>query len=227
MAPRRRKRRKRRVRRTRHVSNKPVSDKKMVRLKYTEQISLDPGAAAVAHFLFRANSMFDPNSTGGGHQPVGFDQWAIFYNFYSCISSKIKVTFFSTDPSEALTNGIVGIYVNDDNISTTTIQGMVEFQNTKYAHIGPGDGGSGIVTVRNSYNAAKTFGRPKSVYTASSDGTGGMGDSGPEGFNPKDTAVYDIFVGPARLVDDLNRVDMLVEIWYTCLLFDRRTLPGS
>jgi len=41
--------------------------------------------------VFRANSLYDPNYTGGGHQPNGFDQLIAAYNHFTVISSKIRV----------------------------------------------------------------------------------------------------------------------------------------
>ena len=39
------------------------------------------------------NSLFDPNRTGTGHQPYGFDQLSTFYNRYYVTGSKMTVTF--------------------------------------------------------------------------------------------------------------------------------------
>lgn len=43
-----------------------VPDKKLVKLRYVQQISLDAGASATAHNLFDAMSLFDPDTTGVG-----------------------------------------------------------------------------------------------------------------------------------------------------------------
>ncbi len=59
-------RRKRKANPYRVVSNNPVPAQKLVRLKYVEQVSIDPVIGTMAHFLFRANSLFDPNQTGTG-----------------------------------------------------------------------------------------------------------------------------------------------------------------
>ncbi len=41
--------------------------------------------------VFSINSLFDPSVTGGGHQPLGFDQWANFYDEYEVLSSSLTV----------------------------------------------------------------------------------------------------------------------------------------
>ncbi len=40
---------------------------------------------------FRGNSCFDPDLTGTGLQPTGFDQWAAFFNEYTVVSSYIEI----------------------------------------------------------------------------------------------------------------------------------------
>jgi len=70
--------------------------------------------------VFRANSCFDPDFTGGGAQPRGFDQWMTIYSKYVVMKSKITVHFTcragdgnnkyiagvgtDTEPKGALTN---------------------------------------------------------------------------------------------------------------------------
>lgn len=40
---------------------------------------------------YRANSVHDPYYATGGHQPMGFDQWAEFYSYYTVTSCKCTV----------------------------------------------------------------------------------------------------------------------------------------
>lgn len=54
----------------------------MVKMPYYEEFSVAVGAAAYADYTFSLTSIFDPNTTGTGHQPRGHDQWASFYNYY-------------------------------------------------------------------------------------------------------------------------------------------------
>jgi len=39
------------------------------------------------------NSLFDPDRTGVGHQPYGYDQMAALYNRYRVLRTKFKITF--------------------------------------------------------------------------------------------------------------------------------------
>lgn len=74
---------------------------KFATLKYCEEISINAGIAAVATYVFRANSLFDPNFTGVGHQPMGFDEWMARYARYAVISSTLTMRYVTETTSNA------------------------------------------------------------------------------------------------------------------------------
>lgn len=68
--------------------------RKLVELRYRDYVamgSIVTGAATV--YVFRLNSIFDPDRTGTGHQPYGHDTLALMYNRYRVNAVKYKVTF--------------------------------------------------------------------------------------------------------------------------------------
>lgn len=73
-----------------------LKPKKMVKLRYVDTVSINPGAAAVAPHFFSANGIFDPDETGTGHQPLLHDTYALLYRNYRVVSSKIKVSSISS-----------------------------------------------------------------------------------------------------------------------------------
>lgn len=77
------------------MTNKgPVPQSKIVNLRYFDQISLTPGGAGtIKEHVFRMASIFDPDRTGVGHQPLGHDQWANFYEHYEVVESVMTVWF--------------------------------------------------------------------------------------------------------------------------------------
>jgi hypothetical protein len=46
-------------------------------------------------YAFRGNGPFDPNATGTGSQPVGYDELSTFYNKYFVIGARIIITFIN------------------------------------------------------------------------------------------------------------------------------------
>lgn len=82
-------------------------------LHYTDNFSILNTAGGLSEYSFRANSLYDPNYSGTGHQPFGFDQIAAFYNHYDVLSSTIKITMLC--PNGGYTASVVtGVYLSDD-----------------------------------------------------------------------------------------------------------------
>lgn len=68
-----------------------VPAKKRTVLKYSDIYQLTDTIVGFQSFVFRANSVFDPEQPLGGHQPLGFDQYATFYNNYRVYAATIYV----------------------------------------------------------------------------------------------------------------------------------------
>jgi len=65
-------------------------------------LNLSSGALNYALQVFRGNSIFDPDLTGVGHQPLGHDQWANFYEYYRVLGSSIVVDFATQDTADSV-----------------------------------------------------------------------------------------------------------------------------
>ncbi len=76
-----------------------VPDKRHVTMRYFFQKTLDISTVPDQH-TFRANGLFDPDETGIGTQPRGFDQYAVFYNNYAVTSARIVAHGYSVGSSE-------------------------------------------------------------------------------------------------------------------------------
>lgn len=76
----------------------PMPVRKLVQFRYCDDIILSTGAAGVmcTDYQYRLNSLFDPNLTAAGHQPLGFDQMcpALYgrYKVYRCDFSLVATT---------------------------------------------------------------------------------------------------------------------------------------
>lgn len=60
-------------------------------LKYVDRFVPTPALGANYHQVYSGTGLYDPDSTGGGHQPMGFDQWMNFYQYYRTSASKIII----------------------------------------------------------------------------------------------------------------------------------------
>ncbi len=66
------------------LSAVPLPTRFRTRLRYSETATFTTGAVGIVGTanLWRLNSLFDPNQTGVGHQPYGFDSFAALYAKY-------------------------------------------------------------------------------------------------------------------------------------------------
>lgn len=98
---------------------------KIANLRYVENVSITSTLGAIQRYSFRANSIFDPNFTGIGHQPMGRDIWAQLYNNYVVLGSKITAKFTTT--TSAGQNAAVGVMLDDNaSLSYSDYSGYVE-----------------------------------------------------------------------------------------------------
>jgi hypothetical protein len=64
-----------------------------VPLNYTMDIDL-AGAVMLDHVI-NLNSLYDPDATGVGNQPLGFDQWSAFYSRYRVDEVAVQVDWIN------------------------------------------------------------------------------------------------------------------------------------
>ncbi len=67
------------------------------KLAYGDAFGLAAHASLTSYtgseYVFRLNSLYDPDLTGTGHQPYGFDQFAALYSRYKVDRVHIDVLF--------------------------------------------------------------------------------------------------------------------------------------
>lgn len=61
------------------------------KMRYHETIALSITNAFQAQAIFSLNGLYDPNISGGGHQPLGFDQMMGLYNKYCVLGAKVSI----------------------------------------------------------------------------------------------------------------------------------------
>jgi len=98
------------------VSTRNPFPKSMItKHRYVSTHTLTPsGAALIASYQFRGNSLYDPDYTSAGHQPLGFDEYSNLYEHFTVLGSKISIT--------AATGGIpVVVGITRDSDATLTV----------------------------------------------------------------------------------------------------------
>lgn len=128
---------------------------KLIRHKYADRITLPATVAGNnSVYVFRANSLFDPDLTGVGHQPMFYDDMAAHYNKYTVMWSTIKVVIPNGDDRQR----IWGICLADNASEITASSGFIETME-QYSHMNctRTDKRPAPLVLTKSFNAAKEF----------------------------------------------------------------------
>ncbi len=126
----------------------------VVRLPYTIQQTLTEGTAGVGtSYVYRLNSLFDPNETGVGTQPVGYDQWSNFFNRSVVFKADVDVTFVNSGTTSA-TFGITPL-IGSAGFPTTAAAWPAQY-GSKYQMLATT--GRNVYRVRQTYDIARITG---------------------------------------------------------------------
>jgi len=133
--------------------------KRMKLFYYDYGHELTSTAASVARYRYRANDLFDPDQTGTGHQPMGFDEAMKYYDQFTVLQSKITVRFVSESASVPM---VCGVKLNDDTTNETNTSDIIENGlNRTNILVGTGGGPHQVKQIVLGCDVAKFFGRPK------------------------------------------------------------------
>lgn len=122
-----------------------------LKLRYTDRFVPTPAAGANYHQVYRGGSMYDPDYTGTGHQPLGFDQIMALYSNFRVKASKIIVRTVDngTAPSAVQHEQSIVPTSNPTDLVTTDPEACKELPYAKWrivtTHTGRGS------TVQSSY----------------------------------------------------------------------------
>ncbi len=153
-------------------TNTTMPDKTMVKLKYC--IILDrTGVGAADQYVFRGNSVFNPDFTGaGGIHPQGYLEWSNFYNEYRVYASKLEANFTN---NTQLMGCAVSLIPSISSGGAASYQASLTTPYVKTKMLGTALGNN-IGTLSNYITSRKVFGRPvknEDNFAAISGQTGG------------------------------------------------------
>lgn len=197
------------------TGNSPLGQSFKATLPYFENsINLDPGLTGIAWYNFSANGLYDPNITGTGHQPLGYDQMMLMYDHYTVIGAKITVTFINIDATYPM---IVGIKTSDDAQSAQNLSQVIENGNCVYTTIGSYKTDQSIVTLTKKIGLKKFFKKPIVDDTF----------SGSVNSNPVEQAYFSIFCANSTDTYDGGGVRINVRVDYITLFREPKLLAQS
>lgn len=135
-------------------SLQPIPQRYICKLKYAEDVY----TTATGAYAMNLNSLYDPNRTGTGHQPYGFDQLATLYNRYRVIACGWRITAPSSVGTVQL-----GTLPANESITLATFAELKENPRAKYViqHVG-----GNVQTVSGKVYIPSLVGRTKQQYMA-------------------------------------------------------------
>jgi len=138
----------------------PASIKR--RLRYSTNALLVATSGAVASYVFRANDLFDPDFTGTGHQPMGFDQLMVWYNHFCVVEARIIAIFRNT----AAVTGTCCVRVDGASAPITVIDRIIEIGGCAIDDLGVTGSSSDMKELRLNANIPKLQGVHISAITS-------------------------------------------------------------
>lgn len=166
--------------------------------------------------LWNLNSLFDPDRSGIGTQPLGRDQWATWYNRYRVYKTDYIITFTNLDPDQA---AIVAC-INANGIPTWTDNGAFEQPGAYVKQLSPRDGGLSRVEIKGSVYLPRLNGKSPAAYRANDDTQALMSA------NPAEILTQSLVAAPVIPGSEVN-VGFTIKLVYHCEMFDPNTLAKS
>lgn len=183
-------------------------------LRYKEAINLDPTAGQFKTYVYRANGLYDPNYTGTGHQPMGYDNLATLYSHYCVTKSRMKFTQI-TAPANPI---CFGVLVTDQNGSSGPWPAVTEQNPNIVSFAFPTQGSLSKLVVKKEWDLLK--------MTGVKDGIGSSYSSA-VGADPTDTQYFVLFYQALDQSTDCAAQWYVVEIEYDVVFTVRKEMVSS
>lgn len=213
-----------RARRTfRHRIPRTITpDHRIVKMAYSETITLDAPSGGFGTHIFRATSVNDPDYTGLGHQPFGHDTLSSMYEKYIVLGAVAKCTVMNTN--NGITDGLFLCGSVEQNPGVPAAAGLhhwIEGKVGPYKIIAPAStvGNKALGSIRLKYSPRKTWGikDPMDIgHLKAAIGT-----------NPSENAHFVFAVAAFRGLDNPTAVTCHVTLNYIVKYFERKMVDQS
>lgn len=152
--PRRKKYKKKKRRYQLQVRKSPMPHRFFTKLRYFQTVFVNPGVGTAAVHVMRINSLADPDYTGTGHQPRGYDELGALYRHYTVLGAKARCYFTAVDSAAQHT-----CFLSLEGASNirTAAEDYME-QGSVSSRVLGGTNSQGGVTLTKNYSTKRFFG---------------------------------------------------------------------
>jgi len=196
-------------------------DRLLVKLPYNQIFQLQTPSGGGVSKIMNINSIYDPDRSGIGHQPLGYDQWAKFYNKYRVFKVAYNITFSNVNVTTDAVDGgaLVGLlFANGPGVTTVT-DAAFEQPHLRKGFIGAA-AGVGIKTFKGTVSLPHITGRPLVSYKSDNIYSATFGN------NPTEFMTMSMLVQSALATSD-PAVTVSVRLVYFVELYDALVLELS
>lgn len=197
----------------------PVPIKMFVKLTYAEVLTLTPTAAGTSDsMVYSANNWKDPNVSGGGHKPRGYNELMSLYDHYVGTTASITCQAMNRGNVNANDASWFMIRLKDNSVEDLGIINHVEASYTKYTCI-PVSRAENCTRLTNQANVAKFLGRSNPLSDPDLKGSTAT--------EPKEQCYFHIGAQGLNQGTIGNQVDVLVTIQYAGFLIEPKNPSQS
>lgn len=118
----------------------PIPYKLKTSMLYQERVNLAANTGVAGVHVFSANGTYDPNITGIGHQPRGFDQLMLLYDHNVVVACDIRVDYPGVGVGGVANPTIAFIALRDFTTVGTTERDYLELGDCTYETASPNQG---------------------------------------------------------------------------------------
>jgi len=194
-----------------------LGNKRLVKLKYHDGVVLVGSVlGAPSTQVFSANGMFDPNITGVGHQPRGFDQIMPLFQHYTVISSKCTATFMPVRDIPAFADSlavVASVVLRRSAVVLSDQRGVLEDRNVTF--VGTGNSISAeAVRISRGFNPKTFIGISHPMSEANLRGNAAT--------NPTEESFFHVSMVPIGFATSAGTWQVSVDIMYIAVFTEPR-----
>lgn len=194
------------------VANTPLPVTLKANLRYSTFPTLNIGVAgAAATHVYRASDLYDPDFTGVGGQPRGFDQLMLLYDHFTVIGSKITVKFSAMQAAAPV---YFAINLKDQATADSQIVTTTESSFASWELVSDGGPTSTLVQTY----SPRFLGRSHPLSDPDLKGSASA--------SPAENAFYHVILGSPSGTDEAALVPMVC-IEYTAIFQEPKRPPAS
>lgn len=193
-----------------------LGTKHKVDLVYHDSFALNPTSTNAATYLFSLNGMYDPNITGTGHQPRGFDNLMALYDHYVVIACKAEFKFWNADNTYG---HMVTTHLQDSPTVKTNVRDIMELKTTQRKVAATRAGGIDNLTLVRTVNPNRFLGRSKPLSDPELKGSASA--------NPTEQAYIQVSCFPVQDGVESGGGYVQARIIYTAILIEPKQPSAS